>query len=50
MIKLFEIVKGWPQNFDTKIALNLGFLAESSFEEIVQIYIEDDLQDRLIKT
>ncbi len=42
--KIIEIVKGWPQNFDTKIALDLGFSAESSFEDIVQIYIEDDLQ------
>ena len=47
--KIIEIVKGWPQNFDTKIALELGFIAESSFEEIIQIYIEDDLQSNLIK-
>ena len=42
--KIIEIVKGWPQNFDTKIALKLGFAAESSFEDIIQIYIEDDLK------
>ena len=47
--KIIEIVKGWPENFDTKIALELGFIAESSFEEIIQIYIEDDLQSNLIK-
>ena len=47
--KIIEIVKGWPKNFDTKIALELGFTAESSFEEIIQIYIEDDLQSNLIK-
>ena len=47
--KIIEIVKGWPQNFDTKIALELGFIAESSFEEIIQIYIEDDLQSNVIK-
>ena len=46
--KIIEIVKGWPQNFDTKIALDLGFSAESSFEDIVQIYIEDDLQSNVI--
>ena len=47
--KIIEIVKGWPQNFDTKIALDLGFSAESSFEDIIQIYIDDDLQSNVIK-
>ena len=47
--KIIEIVKGWPENFDTKIALELGFIAESSFEEIIQIYVEDDLQSNVIK-
>ena len=46
--KIIEIVKGWPQNFDTKIALELGFIAESSFEDIIQIYIEDDLGSNVI--
>ena len=48
--KIIEIVKGWPQNFEAKIALDLGFLAEKSFEDIVKIYIEDDLQGSAIKT
>jgi nucleoside-diphosphate-sugar epimerase len=47
--KTIEIVKGWPQNFDTKIALELGFSAESSFEDIIKIYIEDDLQNNVFK-
>ena len=47
--KIIEIVKGWPQNFDTKTALELGFIAESSFEDIIQIYIEDDLPSNVIK-
>ena len=47
--KIIEIVKGWPQNFDTKTALDLGFSAESSFEDIIQIYIEDDLPSNVIK-
>ena len=47
--KIIEIVKGWPQNFDTKIALDLGFSAEGSFEDIIQIYIDDDLQSSVIK-
>ena len=47
--KIIEIVKGWPQNFDTKIALDLGFSSEGSFEDIIQIYIDDDLQSNVIK-
>ena len=47
--KIIEIVKGWPQNFDTKTALDLGFSAESSFEDIIQFYIEDDLPSNVIK-
>ncbi|WP_170785456.1 D-erythronate dehydrogenase [Ruegeria lacuscaerulensis] len=37
------IVKNWPRDFQTDRALNLGFRAESSFEEIIRIYLEDDL-------
>ena len=47
--KIIEIVKGWPQNFDAKIALDFGFWAESSFEDIIQNYIEDDLSNNVIK-
>jgi len=38
-----RIVAGWPQNFDTRRALELGFLAETSFDDIVRAYIEDEL-------
>lgn len=41
------IVAGWPRNFDAKRALALGFKAESSFEEIIRIHIEDELGGRL---
>jgi nucleoside-diphosphate-sugar epimerase len=37
------IVSGWPRNFAPERALALGFRAEESFAEIVQIYIEDEL-------
>ena len=37
------IVAGWPSNFDTRRARELGFKADSSFEEIVRIHIEDEL-------
>ncbi len=41
-----KIVMGWPRNFDPKRALALGFEAEADFEEIIRIYIEDDLPAR----
>jgi nucleoside-diphosphate-sugar epimerase len=37
------IVKNWPRNFDPKLAISLGFKAEESFEQIIQVYLEDDL-------
>ncbi len=40
---IIKIVAGWPRNFDTSRAQALGFEAESSFEDIIRIYIEDDL-------
>ncbi|MFG1420588.1 D-erythronate dehydrogenase [Roseixanthobacter liquoris] len=38
-----QIVAGWPRNFDPARALSLGFKAESSFDEIIRIHIEDEL-------
>jgi nucleoside-diphosphate-sugar epimerase len=40
------IVESWPKAFDTRRAHALGFRAETSFEDIVQAYIDDDLQSR----
>ena len=39
-----QIVRGWPQNFAPERALSLGFEAEQNFEQIVQVYVEDELQ------
>jgi len=39
---IMRIVEGWPRNFDTKRALALGFRADSSFEEIIRIHLEDE--------
>lgn len=36
------IVNGWPQDFAPERALALGFEAESSFDEIIAIYLEED--------
>jgi nucleoside-diphosphate-sugar epimerase len=38
-----RIVSGLPGNFDARRAHELGFRAESSFEEIVRVYVEDEL-------
>ncbi|MBQ0823869.1 SDR family oxidoreductase [Microvirga terrae] len=40
---IIRIVEGWPRHFDARRAESLGFRAESSFDEIISIYIEDEL-------
>lgn len=40
---IIKIVSGWPENFSAKRAKALGFVAETSFEEIVRTYIEEEL-------
>jgi nucleoside-diphosphate-sugar epimerase len=42
-----RIVAGWPRNFDARRARELGFKAESSFEEIIRIHIEDELGGKI---
>ncbi|WP_416799390.1 D-erythronate dehydrogenase [Ciceribacter azotifigens] len=41
------IVAGWPSNFDASRAMKLGFRAETTFDEIIRIHIEDELGGRL---
>lgn len=41
------IVAGWPRRFDPKRALELGFVAETSFEEIIRIHVEDELGGKI---
>lgn len=41
-----RIVEGWPRNFDARRALELGFQAETSFDDIIRIHIEDELEGR----
>jgi nucleoside-diphosphate-sugar epimerase len=38
-----RIVAGWPQRFDARRAAALGFRAETSFDDIVRIHIEEEL-------
>lgn len=43
------IVSGWPQNFDAKRAMALGFTAaEKTFEDIIRIHIEDELRGTFV--
>ena len=41
------IVAGWPQAFDASRAKALGFVGETSFDEIIRIHIEDELGGRI---
>jgi nucleoside-diphosphate-sugar epimerase len=38
-----RIVAGWPSRFDARRAMTLGFKAESSFEDIIRVHIQDEL-------
>lgn len=44
---IMRIVAGWARNFDTARARSLGFTAESSFEEIIRVHIEDELGGKI---
>jgi nucleoside-diphosphate-sugar epimerase len=40
---IWAIVKGWPTRFEAKRSRELGFTAETSFDEIIRAHIEDEL-------
>jgi len=42
-----RIVAGWPSRFEARRALALGFKAESSFDEIIRVHVEDELGGRI---
>lgn len=42
-----RIVAGWPRRFDARRAAELGFVAETSFDEIIRVHIEDELGGRI---
>ena len=44
---IIKIVDGWPMRLDPKRALSLGFKAESTFEEIIRVHIEDELHGKI---
>ena len=41
---IMRIVAGWPRNFDTRRAGELGFRAEASFDDIIRAHVEDELE------
>lgn len=38
-----DIISGWPRDFETTLALSLGFRAEASLQEIIDVYLEDEM-------
>ena len=41
-----RIVESWPKAFDCRKAMSLGFEPDASFEDIIRIYIEDELNNK----
>jgi nucleoside-diphosphate-sugar epimerase len=44
---IIRIVDGWARNFDTRRALELGFVADTDFDQIIRIHIEDELGGKI---
>jgi len=44
---IMRIVAGWPSNFAARRALDLGFVVEANFEDIIRIHIEDEHGGRI---
>ncbi len=42
-----RMVQGWARGFDARRAGELGFVAETSFDEIVRAHVEDELGGRI---
>jgi D-erythronate 2-dehydrogenase len=42
-----RIVAGWPRRFDPRRALSIDFKAETSFDEIIRVHIEDELHGKI---
>lgn len=41
------IIAGWPRGFDAARAEALGFRGERSFDEIIRVHIEDELENQM---
>ena len=42
-----RIVDGWAQDFDARRALELGFKADATFDDIIRAHVEDELGGRI---
>ena len=45
--EIIGIVKNWPRKFETKRALELGFKSDRSIDDIIQLYIDEELGGKL---
>jgi D-erythronate 2-dehydrogenase len=46
---IVEIVKGWPARFSAERAISLGFQNETSIQEIIATFVQDELQGNLVR-
>ena len=44
---IMRMCAGWAPGFEAKRARELGFTAETSFDEIIRVHIEDELGGKL---
>jgi nucleoside-diphosphate-sugar epimerase len=44
---VMRIVAGWSERFDVKRSVELGFKAETSFDDIIRTHIEDELGGKI---
>jgi nucleoside-diphosphate-sugar epimerase len=44
---IMKMVAGWAPGFEAKRATELGFTAETSFDEIIRAHIDDELEGKL---
>ena len=44
---IMRMVAGWAPGFDAKRAQTLGFTAETSFDEIIRVHIEDEMGGKI---
>lgn len=42
-----RIVSGWARGFEARRAREMGFVAETDFRQIIEVYVEDELGGRL---
>jgi hypothetical protein len=46
---IVRIAAGWPHRFEAKRSTALGFVAESTFDEIIRLHIEEDRGGSFVK-